>query len=60
MLFLSFSSDEKSFYTVFAFFADYTLIHIFKPKHTHYTLTVDTPVQAYIYMLIQSVIDTYI
>jgi hypothetical protein len=23
---------------VFAFFADYTLIHIFKPIHTHYTL----------------------
>ncbi len=45
---------------VFAFFADYTLIHIFKPIHTHFTLTVETPVQAYIYMLIQSVIDTYI
>ncbi len=51
---------------VHTFFADYnridynrmdsfTLIHIFKPIHTH----IDTPVQAYIYRLIQSYIDTH-
>ncbi len=47
---------------VLTFFADYsridsyTLIHIFKPTHTH----IDTTVQEYIYRLIQSYIDTHI
>jgi hypothetical protein len=47
---------------VLTFFADcsridsYTLIHIFKPIYTH----TDTPVQAFIYRLIQSYIDTHI
>ena len=43
----------------FAFFADYTLIHIFKPIHTHYTLRyastsiylyADTVSHCYIYL----------
>jgi hypothetical protein len=37
-------------------FASFTLIHIFKPIHSN----IDTPVQAYIYRLIQSYIDTHL
>ncbi len=47
---------------VFAFFADYTLIHIFKPIHTHYTLRyastsiylyADTVSHCYIYLALK-------
>jgi hypothetical protein len=45
---------------VFAFFADYTLIHIFKPIHTHYTLRYASTTSIYLYADTDTVSHWYI